>query len=96
MQQALTDFGMDIIRQLFGWDKPRQGKLIITRHATTKMHEHQLDVATLKDAFRHGQAGRNGKITRQYANYSVGLYYRYEAAENKYVITTCWKGVRRG
>jgi hypothetical protein len=95
MQQTLKDFGRDIIRQLFGWGKPKNGKLIVTRHAVNRMHEHQLDVDTLKDAFRHGEAGTHGKITRQYADYSVGLYYRYDAAENTYVITTCWKGVNR-
>jgi hypothetical protein len=92
MQQTLKVFGRDIIRQLFGWGTPREGKLIVTRHA---VNEHQLDVDTLKDAFRHGEAGTHGKITRQYADYSVGLYYRYDAAENTYVITTCWKGVNR-
>ncbi len=96
MQQLFKDFGMDIIRQLFGWGRPRDGKLMVTRHALTKMYEHQLDVETLADVFRHGEAGSNGKITRQYANYSVGLYYRYDAGENNYVITTCWKGVRQG
>jgi hypothetical protein len=95
MQQVLKDFGRDIIRQLFGWGTPREGKLMVTRHAVNRMHEHQLDVETLKDVFRHGEEGSNGKITRQYANYAVGLYYRYEAAENTYVITTCWKGVSR-
>ena len=95
MQQVLKDFLMDALYQVLGWAKPRDGKLIVTRHAVTKMHEHQLDVDTLKDAFRHGEAGRNGKITRQYADYAVGLYYRYDAADNTYVITTCWKGVNR-
>jgi hypothetical protein len=92
MQQLLKDFGMDMVRQLFGWGKPREGKLILTRHAVTKMYEYQLDVDTLTDTFRHGEAGSNGKITRQYADYSVGLYYRYDAAEQTFVITTCWKG----
>ncbi len=94
MQQILKDFSRDIITQLFGWGKPRDGKLIVTRHAVNRMYEHQLDVNTLADVFRHGEEGTNGKITRQYATYSVGLYYRYDAGENKYVITTCWKGVR--
>jgi hypothetical protein len=95
MKQTLKAFGRDIIRQLFGWGTPREGKLIVTRHAVNRMHEHQLDVDTLADVFRHGEEGHNGKITRQYASYSVGLYYRYDAAENTYVITTCWKGVNR-
>ena len=92
MKQVLKSFCVDMLRQLFGWGSPRDGKLIITRYAVNKMHEHQLDVDTLEDVFRHGEEGQNSKVTRQYANYSVGLYYRYDEAENKYVITTCWKG----
>ena len=94
MQQVLKDFLIDAMYQVFGWAKPRDGRLILTRHAVTKMYEYQLDVDTLADVFRHGEEGANGKITRPYANYSVGLYYRYDEAENTYVITTCWKGVR--
>ncbi len=82
----------DIVRQLFGWGSPRKGKLIITRHTLTRMHEHQLDVATLEDVFRYGEEGKDQKITRTYANYSVGLYYRHDEAHNQFVITTCWKG----
>ena len=95
MKQILKIWCADIIRQLFGWGTPREGKLILTRHAVNKMHEYQLDVDTLADVFRHGEVGDNGKITRRYANYAVGLYFRYDAAENRYVITTCWKEVNR-
>jgi hypothetical protein len=91
MQQLCKDFFLDMLRQLFGWGKPREARLILSRHAVNKMHEYQLDAATLKDVFRRGE--RNGeKITRQYANYSVGLYYKYDEAKGKFVITTCWKG----
>jgi hypothetical protein len=91
MQELLKDFALDTLRQLFGWGKPRQGKLILTRHAVHRMHEYQLDEATLKDVFRHGE--RDGeKITRRYAEYSVGLYYTYDDATGGFVITTCWKG----
>jgi hypothetical protein len=91
MQQFFKDFALDTLRQLFGWGKPREARLMLTRHAVYRMHEYQLDVATLKDVFRYGE--RDGeKITRQYANYSVGLYYKYDEARNKFVITTCWKG----
>ena len=96
MQQIVKTWCADMVRQLFGWGKPRQGTLILTRHAVNRMHEHHLDVATLRDVFRHGEEGNNGKITRQYANYAVGLYYRHDTAENTTVITTCWKGVNRG
>jgi hypothetical protein len=95
MKQAIYTLWGDIIRQLFGWGRPRGGKLIITRHTVNRMHEQQLDVDTLEDVFRHGDEGQHGKITRQYASYSVGLYYRYDETENTYVITTCWKGVKR-
>ena len=91
MQQILKDFGLDMLRQLFGWGTPREARLILTRHAVHKMHEYQLDEATLRDVFQHGE--RTGeKITRQYASYTVGLYYKYDEAQMKFVITTCWKG----
>jgi hypothetical protein len=91
MHEILKDFALDVLRQLFGWGKPREVRLILSRHALNKMHEHQLDVDTLKDVFQHGE--RTGeKITRQYASYTVGLYYKYDEAQMKFVITTCWKG----
>jgi hypothetical protein len=94
MQQILKDFLMDMVRQLFGWSTPGRGRLMLTRRAFIRMRQYQLDAATLKDVFRHGE--RHGeKIIRQYANYSVGLYYIYDAADGTYVITTCWKEVRR-
>jgi hypothetical protein len=91
MEQFFKDFTLDMLRQLFGWGKPREVHLMLSRHAVNKMHEYQLDVDTLRDVFRYGE--RSGeKITRQYANYSVGLYYKYDEARQKFVITTCWKG----
>ena len=94
MQQLFKDFLMDMVRQLFGWSKPRQGRLMLTRRAFIRMRQNQLDAATIRDVFRHGE--RQGeKITRQYMNYSVGLYFIYDAADGTYVITTCWKGVKR-
>jgi hypothetical protein len=91
MQEILKDFARDTLRQLFGWGKPREARMMLTRHAVNKMHEYQLDVDTLRDVFRNGE--RTGeKITRQYANYSVGLYYKYDEEKHKFVITTCWKG----
>ena len=91
MEQVLKDFALDMLRQLFGLGKPRAGQLMLTRHAFHKMHEYQLDEVTLKDVCRYGE--RDGeKITRQYANYSVGLYYKHDEVQNRFVITTCWKG----
>jgi hypothetical protein len=95
MKQLLKDFLFDIVRQLFWVSKPRQGKLILTRHAHQKMQEHQLTVETIKDAFRYGEAqDKDGKfiITRKYTFITVGMYYKHDLASNKYVITTCWKG----
>ena len=94
MQQILKDFLMDMVRQVFGWSTPRRGRLMLTRRAFIRMRQYHLDAETLIDVFRHGE--RQGeKITRQYANYSVGLYFIYDAADGTYVITTCWKGVSR-
>jgi hypothetical protein len=92
MKHRLQEFLLDMVRQLFGMSKPRQGKLILTRNALNRMYEHQLDVETLEDMFRLGEEEKQNKITRKYADYSVGLYYKHDIAENKYVITTCWKG----
>jgi hypothetical protein len=92
MKQILKDFLLDIIRQLFGVSKPRPGKLILSRNALDRMHEHQLTVETLQDTFTYGEEEAKGKIIRKYAQYSVGIYYKSDEASNKYVITTCWKG----
>jgi hypothetical protein len=92
MKQILQDFLLDMVRQLFSISKSRQGKLILTRNALNRMHEHQLDTKTLEDVFRHGEEDKPNRIIRKYAQYSVGMYYKHDLATNKYVITTCWKG----
>jgi hypothetical protein len=46
MQQLLTDFLRDLIRQVFGWSTAREGTLVLTRHAYQKMQAHQLDIPT--------------------------------------------------
>jgi hypothetical protein len=92
MKQILKDFLLDIVRQLFGVSKPRQGKLILSRNALNRMHEHQLTIETLRDVFTHGEEDKKGRIIRTYANYSVGLYFKHDEATGKFVITTCWKG----
>jgi hypothetical protein len=102
MKQLLKDFVLDIIRQLFGWSKPRGGKLVFTRNAFQKMHDYQLDEKTLVDTFKHGELVHKGdkmQITRKYANYSVGLWYKtiYTPfhhnlkSEKRYLVITCWK-----
>src|SRR4029450_5615837 len=100
MNQVIRDMGREALRQLFGLQKPRTGKIVLTRYAFQKMTEHKIDRETLENAFRHGRQGRAGKITHKYARYSVGLYYKRldsplqnpREPEDTYLITTCWKG----
>ena len=91
MKHLIQEFLSGILSQLFGMQKPRTGKLRLTHNALTRMHEHQLDEATIEDAFRHGEEVKEGKIVRKYANYSVGLIYYKPIDENRFVIITCWK-----
>jgi hypothetical protein len=99
----MKQFLLDIFRQLLGWGTPRSGKLVFTRNAFHKMHEYQLTEQTLLDTFRHGEEVAKGdkmQVTRTYANYTVGLWYKtiytpYHhnlPAEKRYLIITCWKG----
>jgi hypothetical protein len=96
----MKEFLMDMFRQVFGVQKPRTGKIILTRYTYQKMREYQLDTDTLEDTFRNGEEVEKGKILRKYANYSVRIYYKLEEtqlhkninSENRYVIITCWKG----
>ena len=100
MKQFIKDMGREALRQLFGLQKPRGGKIVLTRHAVQKMTEHKLDQETLENAFRHGRQGRPGKIIHKYARYSIGLYYKriqptiknLGQPETTYLITTCWRG----
>jgi hypothetical protein len=100
MKQLIKDVGREALRQLFGMQKPRGGKIVLTRHAVQKMTEHKLDRETIENAFRHGRQGRAGMIIHKYARYSIGLYYKRIKSpiqnppqpENTYLITTCWKG----
>jgi len=40
-----------MIRQIFGWSKPRVGEIIVTSYTMQKMREYGLDIATLEDVF---------------------------------------------
>ena len=98
MNQIIKDFTNDVLKQLFGWTKPREGKIILTRYTIERMREYGLDFETLEDVFRYGK-GNSRKIIQKYANVIVGLYYKvekskYKPTENIYVITTCWKRKR--
>ena len=95
----IKDIGREALRQLFGLQKPRGGRIKLTSHTLRKMAEYKLDLVTVENAFRHGRLARAGKIIHKYARYSIGLYYkRIEPAigiskpEATYLITTCWKG----
>src|SRR6267142_5249541 len=100
MKQFIKDIGREALRQLFGLQKPRGGKIVLTRHTVQKMTEHKLDRETLENAFRHGRRGRAGMIMHKYARYSIGLYYKrlqpsiqnLRQPEITYLITTCWRG----
>jgi hypothetical protein len=91
MKHLIQDFLSDILSQLFGYQKPRDGKLRLTHNALNRMHEHQLDEATLEDTFRHGEQVKEKMIVRKYDNYSVGLIFYKPIDENRFVIITCWK-----
>jgi hypothetical protein len=99
-EYLMKEFLMDMFRQVFGVQKPRAGKIILTRYTYQKMREYQLDTDTLEDTFRYGEEVNEGKIVRKYANYSVGMFYKLEETqfhknikpEEQYVIITCWKG----
>ena len=104
MKQLIHDMGREALRQLFGLQQPRAGKVVLSRHAVQKMTEYKLDREAIENAFRHGRRGRPGQIIHKYARYSIGLYYkRLEPSIQKppqpepepepaYLITTCWKG----
>jgi hypothetical protein len=103
MKRILKELLVDMVRQVFGWTKPREGKLVFTRNAFHKMRDYQLTEHTLLDTFKHGEVVRKGdkiQVTRKYANYSVGLWYittytpshHNLGSEKRYLIITCWKG----
>lgn len=103
MKNILHEFVVDLFNQIFGFQNPRTGKIILTRNAYTKMRDYQLTEATLRDTFKYGEEVEKHdkvQVTRQYANYSVGLWYKVIytpfhsnlKSEKKYLIITCWKG----
>ena len=89
----MKTFAIEILKQLFGFSSPREGKIILTNHAISRMYEYGLDERTIKDVFRNGKERKPGMIIQTYYEYAVGIYYKYE--EGKYLITTCWKGGER-
>ena len=89
--EFLEELVDEALHQLFGYVKPRSGKLGLTMHGFQKMQEHGLDVKTLEDAFRHGDEVKDKMIIRTYANYTVGLTYDWNENGTGYLIITCWK-----
>ena len=79
-------FIKDIIRQIFGWDKARTGKLSISYWASIQMKENRLDFDTLEDVFRHGR--KVTTIVQDYQNYSISIGYRWDENKKCYVITS--------
>jgi hypothetical protein len=47
MKQLIKDIRREALRQLFGLQKPRGGKIVLSRHAVQKMTEHKLDRETM-------------------------------------------------
>jgi hypothetical protein len=91
MSNILQEFVVDLFNQIFGFQKPRTGKLRLTHYALKSMSEHQLDTDTLEDVFRHGEEVKKEMIIRKYTNYYVGITYRFDDAEEQFVIITCWR-----
>jgi hypothetical protein len=87
----MKQFLQELFNQIFGFPNPRTGKLRLTRYALQRMHEWQLDTGTLEDTFRHGEEVKEQMIVRKYRNYSVGITYRFDDAEEQFVIITCWR-----
>ena len=87
----MKEFIKDILRQLFGIQKPRAGKLELTYRATNEMYRNGLNTEILKDVFKFGTEAKKGLIVRKYAKYTVGLYYKYDEAEEAYNITFVYK-----
>ena len=98
MKQLIKDFIFDMIRQTFGWSKPRVGEFVVTPYTMQKMRDYGLDIATLEDVFRHG-AGKKHKIVQRYSHATVGLYFKAvkskpHQSQPRYIVTICWKRKR--
>ena len=55
------------------------------------MYENQLYPEILENTFRYGVEIRKGLIVKKHAKYTVGLYYKYDDAEEEYKITFVYK-----
>jgi hypothetical protein len=102
-----SDFIKTAYKQIFGKTEeelPRDGKLVLSKKAFSKMVEWGLDEETLKLTYQVGEKTSKGngvyQITRKYQFYSVGLWYVEEyrplkgtkQVEKVCFVITCWKG----
>lgn len=84
-------FIQDILWQLLGLTSPRAGKVVLTRRAAGLMLENGVYPELIADAFRYGLEIRPGVIVKKYPQYNIGIYYRYDEAENSYFVTFIYK-----
>ena len=87
----ITEFLKDILRQIFGLTKPREGKIILTRRATDLMLENGLYPELIRDTFKYGIETRTEVIVKKYPKYKIGVYYKYDGVEDVYRITFLFK-----
>jgi hypothetical protein len=81
----------------------RLGRLQLTWHGFFRMNQFHLTTDILEETFRYGKEVEAQKIVRQFDDYSVGLIYaldetrvfRGDLANQKFVIITCWKEVKK-
>jgi hypothetical protein len=87
----MKEFLLDIMRQLFGLTRPRQGEIEFSQFTISRMSEYGISGKTIQNVFRFGIEKKPNMIIQKFSAYSVGIYYKYDHAEGKYIITTCWK-----
>jgi hypothetical protein len=64
----MKTFAIEILKQLFGFSSPREGKIILTNHAISRMYEYGLDERTIRDVFRNGKERKPGMIIQTFTN----------------------------
>jgi hypothetical protein len=91
----MKEFMLDILRQIFGWSKPRKGNLIFTRYSYNKMTEYGLDAKTIRDVFRLGREVKRDMIVRVYGRHHVGIVVKPDINTDGFLVITCWRRVNR-
>ena len=81
----MKQFIFDILRQLIG-GRPHKSNLIITYWANVQKIDLGLDTNTIEDVFYTGRKSES-KI-KDYGKYSISVSYRWDANNNKCVITS--------